>query len=156
MTSVRPADVPSDPGAWDRRLMTRIALAMAVVAATLAVASALHLTGHVSGRHSPFDADHAGVAEAIIAAVLVAGAAVMIFLPSKARITAVLVNGFAVVGFIVGLTMTTRGGHLPDITYHLVVLPVLVINFVAALGARSGSDGTPPSSRRRASLMPPV
>jgi hypothetical protein len=136
--------------------MTRIALAMAVVAATLAVASALHLTGHVSGRDSPFDADHAGVAEAIIAAVLVAGAAVMIWLPAKARITAVLVNGFAVIGFIVGLTMTTRGGHLPDITYHLVVLPVLVLNLVAALRTQSGSNSTPPASKRRASFTPPV
>ena len=47
---------------------------MAFVAATLAVASAAHLSGHVHGRSAPYDADHAGIAEAIICAVLVYGA----------------------------------------------------------------------------------
>jgi hypothetical protein len=115
---------------------------MVVVAITLVVASALHLSGHVTGRSSQFDADHAGIAEAIIGAVLAAGAATMVWLPSQARIVGIIVNGLAIAGFILGLTMTVRGGHLPDIGYHLVVLPALVGSLVALL--RSGSA----SSRR--------
>jgi predicted membrane channel-forming protein YqfA (hemolysin III family) len=103
---------------------------MVVEAMTLALVSALHLSGQVTGRSSPFDADHAGIAEAIIGAVLAAGAAAMVRLPGKARMIGIIVNGLASAGFVLGLTMTVRGGHLPDIGYHLVVLPALIGSLV--------------------------
>ena len=123
------------PGARSRRVVRRVAWLMVVEAMTLAVASALHLSGQVTGRSGPFDADHASVAEAIMGAVLVAGAAGMVCLPSKARVIGIIVNGLAIAGFILGLTMTVRGGHLPDIGYHLVVLPALIGSLVALLSS---------------------
>ncbi len=126
-----PVEAPNE--ARHRRVVTRVAWVMVVEALTLAVASALHLSGHVTGRSSPFDADHAGIAEAIIGAVLVAGAAMMIWLPGKARVIGIIVNGVAIAGFINGLTMTAQGGHLPDIGYHLVVLPLLIGSLLVLL-----------------------
>jgi hypothetical protein len=125
--------VEAPGGAHNRRVVRRVAGLMVVEAVTLAVASALHLSGQVTGRSSPFDADHAGIAEAIIGAVLVAGAAGMMWLPGKARVIGIIVNGLAIAGFLLGLSMTVRGGHLPDIGYHLVVLPALIGSLVALL-----------------------
>jgi hypothetical protein len=44
----------------------RIGMLMLFEAATLAVASVLHLSGNVHGRGAPFNAQHAGIAEAVI------------------------------------------------------------------------------------------
>jgi hypothetical protein len=126
-----PLEAPSE--AHHRRVVTRVAWVMVIEAMTLAVASALHLSGHVTGRSSPFDADHAGIAEAIIGALLVTGAVMMIWLPRKARVIGTIVNGLAIAGFINGLTLTAQGGHLPDIGYHLVVLPLLIASLFALL-----------------------
>jgi hypothetical protein len=122
------------------RLTRRIAGLMAVVAATLVVASALHLSGATGGRSRPFDPDRAGVSEAIIAVVLAAGAVAMVRLPHRARTIGVAVNGFATVGFLIGLSITASGGHLPDIAYHVIVLPFLIGSVVVLLTARPG-DG---------------
>lgn len=113
------------------------AVVLATVAASLVVASALHLSGHVAGRSAPYDAEHAGIAEAVIAVVLLAGTVVMLRSPGRARVAGLAAAGFATAGFLVGLTMTAQGGHWPDITYHLVVLPVLVGTLVA-LARRRG------------------
>ena len=100
---------------------------MLFVAATLAVASAVHLLGHVTGRSSVYDATDAGIAEAIIGAVLIVGAASMLR-GRHARAVGLAANGFAIAGFVVGITVTATSGHLPDIAYHLVVLPILITN----------------------------
>lgn len=60
--------------------MRRIGAVMIFVAVTLAVASLLHLSGNVHGS-DPFDADHAGMAEAIIGVVLASAAIVMFRAP---------------------------------------------------------------------------
>ncbi len=116
----------------------------AVVAGSLAAASALHLSGHVSGRSAPFDADHAGIAEALIGMVL-AGAAIMLWRGgARARTAGLFATGFAVAGFLWGLNITARGGHWPDIAYHLSVLPLLIVSFVVLLrlpAARGRRDG---------------
>ncbi len=108
---------------------------MILEAATLAVASLLHLSGNVHGS-APFDADHAGIAEAIIAAVLVVAAITMFRLPARARAAGLAANGFAVVGFLVGLNFTARGGHVPDVAYHVTVLPVLIGSLILLVRAR--------------------
>ncbi len=51
-----------------------VATLMMLEAVSLAVASALHLAGMVHGRSASFDPDAAGIAEAVIGAVLAAGA----------------------------------------------------------------------------------
>ena len=125
----------------DRTVIARVAALMVVEAATLAVASALHLSGSVQGRSAPFNAGHAGVAEAIIGGVLAAGAVVMFRPPAPGRST----TGFAIAGFLVGLNFTARGGHLPDIAYHITMSPVLIGSLIVLVrvgpSARAGSKG---------------
>ena len=114
---------------------TRVAL-LGVIVVSLAVASALHLPGRVQGRDAPFDADAAGVAEALIGAVLAAAAIALWLVGPRARRAGLWASGFAIVGFCWGLSITVRGGHWPDIGYHLAVLPLLVTSFVALLRVR--------------------
>ena len=108
----------------------RVAAVLVIVAGTLAVASAAHLSGHVTGRGVLFDADHAGIAEALIGAVLLGSAATMLRRPAQARTIGLAATGFATLGFLVGLSITAQAGHWPDITYHLAVLPVLIGSLV--------------------------
>jgi hypothetical protein len=103
-----------------RNVATGLALLMLVVAVSLAIASALHLSGLVDGRASTFDPDAAGVAEAVIGAVLVVGAIVA-------------ANAFALVGFLIGISETAVGGHAPDIVYHATIIPVLLFIVVVLL-----------------------
>jgi hypothetical protein len=114
----------------------RVPAVMAAVAATLAVASVLHLSGQVAGRGPLFDSGDAGIAEAVIGAVLAAGALAMVRLPGRARTIGLAATGFAIAGFLVGLSITARAGHWPDIAYHLMVLPVLIATLVALLRSR--------------------
>jgi len=109
-----------------------IAGVLMFVAATLGVASTLHLTGNVNGS-PPFDADHAGIAEALIGAVLLVGGTLMLAAPRRARTTGLAATGFGIVGFVIGLSFTTRGGHAPDVAYHAIFLPVLIASLVALL-----------------------
>jgi hypothetical protein len=111
------------------RARTRVRLVaalMLVEAASLAVASGLHLSGRVAGRGNLYDAGDAGIAEAVIGAVLLAAAVLMLRRPGLARAAGLAAGGFATLGFLVGLSITARGGHWPDIAYHLTVLPLLV------------------------------
>jgi peptidoglycan/LPS O-acetylase OafA/YrhL len=120
----------------DRRLHRRLAAMLFVIAASLAVASTVHLTGHVSGRGGLYDAEDAGIAEAVIGAVLVAGAVVMLRAPDRARGAGLAATGFALAGFLVGLSITARAGRWPDIAYHTTVLPLLVGAFAALYRSR--------------------
>jgi hypothetical protein len=108
----------------------RIGMLMLFEAATLAVASVLHLAGNVHGRGAPFNAQHAGIAEAIIGAVLAGGALAVVRAPRPARMVGLVTTGFAIVGFLLGLNFTVRGGDSPDVAYHLVMLPILVATLV--------------------------
>ncbi len=111
------------------RTVTNVAALMLVVAASLAVVSSIHLFGHVTGRSKPYDPTDAGVAEAIIGVVLVAGAIDMLRTPSRARTIGLAATAFAVVGFLIGVSITATSGHAPDIAYHATVLPFLIGGF---------------------------
>jgi hypothetical protein len=110
----------------------RIAALMGFVAGTLIVASTLHLAGIVADGSPPFDPDRAGIAEAVIAVVLVSGA---IALVRGVRRVALGATVFAIAGFGVGLSMTVRGGATGDIAYHVTMLPVLLATLVALVRA---------------------
>jgi peptidoglycan/LPS O-acetylase OafA/YrhL len=114
-----------------RRVVRKIGFLMAFETASLAVAATLRLSGQVHGHAKPFDADHAGVAEAIIAVALGGGALALLRASAHARVIALTTTGFAIVGFVVGLTMTAQGGDLPDTAYHLTVLPMLILSLMA-------------------------
>jgi hypothetical protein len=101
----------------------KTATLMGFVAATLAVMSALHLAVLDDGS-PPFDPDRAGIAEAVIAVVLVAGA---FALRRGARWAGIAAVFFAIAGFGVGLSMTIRGHAGWDIAYHAAVLPLLLL-----------------------------
>jgi hypothetical protein len=108
---------------------------MIAQAASLGVMSALHL---------PNDA---GIAEAVIAVVLLAGAAA---LARGARILPPLTVGFAIVGFLAGLHFTLGSGDAPDLAYHATVLPLLIATLVALIKRPSLSPETAVEPRRAA------
>ena len=102
----------------------KVAALMGFVAATLVVASALHLAGIVDDGSPPFDPNRAGIAEAVIAVVLAAGAVALVRGARRAALGAVV---FALAGFGVGLSMTIRGHATGDIAYHATMLPLLLL-----------------------------
>lgn len=107
-----------------------IAALMVVQAASLAVASALHLSG-VDGH----DATGAGIAEAVICVVLLGGA-IAYRRADWGRPAAIAATGFAIAGFCYGLSLTARGDDLPDLVYHATVLPLLLVTMVLIIRAR--------------------
>jgi hypothetical protein len=118
--------------AGDRRLAGLIAFE----AATLGVFAMLHLTGALKPGSSSSNGYGAGFAEAIIGVVLVLGLRAFVRSPARGRLTALAATGFAILGFIVGLTFTVHGGATIDLVYHLTMFPVLV---VTALMLRRGA-----------------
>ena len=135
-TSSTRTTTPNRVTAGHRRLRW-IAAVLLVVAASLGAASALHLSGRVSGS-PPFDPDHAGIAEAIIGLVLVIGAVAMVRTAGRGKRAGVVAVSFAIVGFLVGLSFTLQGGHVPDVAFHVVGLPVLVLSWIALTRTRQG------------------
>jgi drug/metabolite transporter (DMT)-like permease len=108
----------------------RIPLLLALVAATLAVMASVHLAGLLQGSN-PFRPDDAGIAEAVIGAALLVGAAALWRQTAHRWGLAVAATGFAIVGFVVGLSFTLRGGDAIDVAYHATMLPVLLLALAA-------------------------
>jgi hypothetical protein len=108
-----------------------IAALMAVEAASLAVVSALHLSG-ADGT----DATGAGVAEAVICVVLLGGVIAYRRAP-WGRTAAAAATGFAIVGFCYGLSLTVRGGDAGDVAYHATVLPLLILTLILIIRAKT-------------------
>jgi hypothetical protein len=100
---------------------------MGLEAASLAVMSSLHLTGTLAGGSKPFQANDAGIAEALICLALNAGAAAIARRWPNARAIALGTVAFAILGFLIGLNFTARGGDAIDIAYHATVLPLLLL-----------------------------
>ncbi|HEX3833368.1 MAG TPA: hypothetical protein VHW04_15430 [Solirubrobacteraceae bacterium] len=105
---------------------------MGTEAASLAVMGLLHLSGVLGGGSKPFAPRPAGIAEAIISLVLAYGASALMRNPPRRRWALGSVE-FAVLGFVVGLGFTVRGGDAIDLAYHATVLPLLVLTLVALL-----------------------
>jgi hypothetical protein len=120
----------STPASASNRARRGLAALMILEAVTLAVVSTVHLSGLGGEGRSPYNPTAAGIAEAIIGVVLVAGAIALVRSAGRGRLTAQIATAFAVVGFLIGLTFTLLGGGPADIAYHFVVLPVLVVTFV--------------------------
>jgi hypothetical protein len=133
-TSMLPA-TDHEREASGRHVQRAVAAVLALVAVSLVVAAVLHLTGQVRGRAKPFDSGDAGLAEAIIGAVLAIGSIAMFRDVRRARTIGLAATVFAIVGFIIGLTITINGGHWPDIAYHLAILPLLLGSLVVLVRA---------------------
>jgi hypothetical protein len=113
-----------------------IALLMLFEAATLVMVASLHLGGILGEGSEPFDPIAAGIAEAIIAVALAAGAAALLRKSARAREIAVAASLFAIAGFVLGLTFTVRGGGAIDIAYHAAMLPLLLLTLIVLLRSR--------------------
>ena len=75
-------------------------------------------------------------AAAVLAAVT-ARCVLMLCSRARARAAGLAASGFATAGFLWGLNMTARGGHWPDIAYHLAVLPLLIGSVVVLARSRT-------------------
>jgi peptidoglycan/LPS O-acetylase OafA/YrhL len=139
------ADGEAHDGKPERTPTRAVAVLLICVTATLAVVSTLHLSGAIHGGSKPYDPTGAGIAEAVIGIVLAAGAAALLLAPDRGRRLALAATGFALLGFVLGLTFTIHGGTPFDIAYHATILPVLIATAVL-LAPRSS---TPRSSGQR-------
>jgi hypothetical protein len=120
----------------------RIAILMGFQALTLAVISPLHLSGVLGGGAKPFNPTAAGTAEAVIGVVLILGALALLRDTARRRGAALAATAFAIIGFLVGLSFTLRGGDAIDIAYHATILPLLLVTFAALRRTRRASTGT--------------
>jgi hypothetical protein len=117
-------------------------MTMMFVAATLAVGSFIHLAGYTPGGTTPpFDASRAGIAEAIIAVVLASGAISVLRATTHARKAAFGTTSLAILGFLIGLNMTARGGDVPDVVYHVIMLPVLIFSLILLVRSERRASG---------------
>jgi hypothetical protein len=97
---------------------------MTFVAGTLVVASTLHVT---DGKYD------AGIPEALIAVVLLAG---VVALRRGVRGPAIAAVVFAIAGFGVGLAETLRDGQATEVAYHLTMLPILLLTLAQLARSR--------------------
>lgn len=116
-------------------------LVMLAEAATLGIASYLHRDGHIPLGFTVIHGEQyasASVPEAVIGAVLAAGAVIAATVPARARRAAVFATGFGIFGFLIGTVFVLRSGRpnvTIDLTYHAILLTVLSTTLVMlALG----------------------
>lgn len=134
----------------------RFAAVMLAEAATFGVASYLHLNGRIPLGFTTITGEHFGrasIPEAIIGAVLTAGAIVVAVAPGRARTAALGATGFAVLGVLAGLgfVLTSSRPHIAaDLAYHLTMLLVLLAGLVVLLRTGRGrpSGAVPEASGR--------
>jgi peptidoglycan/LPS O-acetylase OafA/YrhL len=113
----------------------KLAAVMMFEAATLAIASTLHLSGTPASGSKPYTPSGAGIAEAIICTVLLVGAGALVRSPRRGRAAAVAATAFAIAGFVIGLTFTLRGGTTGDVIYHAAMVPMLVATLLTLIGS---------------------
>jgi hypothetical protein len=109
----------------------RIAAAMGALATGLAAMSILHLSGILDPDATPGGVNEAGVIEAVICIVMVAGAVALVTDARRAAGMALASLAFAIVGFLLGLTVSIRDGQAIDAAYHAIVLPLLALTATA-------------------------
>jgi hypothetical protein len=107
----------------------RIGAVMGLEAASLAVASLLHLAGFVHGHAGPSPPPVRGSRRRPSPSWSRAGP----FPSCDAGAAALAATGFAVVGLLYGLRISTQGGDLPNVVYHATLLPVLIATFALPL-----------------------
>lgn len=121
-TTMMPAPRQHAPGISRHGLIVTL---MGFEALTLALFSALHLSGTLRVGSGTGPSYGAGIAEAVICLALLAGLSAFARRPAAGRRAALLAAGFGIFGFAVGLTFTVSGGDLADLAYHAVMIPIL-------------------------------
>lgn len=121
--------------------MSRVSALLAIETAVFALASAVH--AGVFGdeyRHA-----QASTAEGVIAVVLLIGLVVTLVRPSLSRRAGLWVQGFALLGTLVGLFTIIIGvgpRTLPDVIFHLLLLVLLVWGLVTVSRIHDASEET--------------
>jgi hypothetical protein len=126
----------TDTRAPARSNTTQFAVLLLVEAATYVVASLIHFGVIVRG----YEHHTAGTAEAVIAAVLLLGAGAVAARADWTRPAALLAQGFALLGTLVGLTTIAIGigpRTVPDVAYHLTITVVLAVGLILVAGPRA-------------------
>lgn len=106
-------------------------------AATLGLASYLHRDGSIPLGFTTIHGENfqaASLPEAIIGAVLAAGALAVLAAPARTRWAALVATGFAIVGFVVGVSIVLTSGRpsvAGDLTYHGIGLAALLATLIA-------------------------
>ncbi len=99
--------------------------------ATFAVAALIHRGLIIEG----YGHERAYIAESVIASVLFGGLLLSLFLPEWTRRIGIVVQGFAIIGTLVGLLTIIMGvgpRTLPDVVYHIAIICVLAAGFTLA------------------------
>lgn len=107
--------------------------------ATFVVAALIH-RGHIVEGYGHV---RAYMAESVIAAVLFGGLLLSLFMPAWTRKIGVVVQGFAILGTLVGIFTIVVGvgpRTVPDVVYHIAMIVVLVVGFVLARSVPAGAD----------------
>jgi hypothetical protein len=80
----------------------------------------------------------AGIAESVIGLVLLAGLIFATLVPNRTRLVALIVQGFALAGTFVGLTLLFTIGPITslDLVIHLVMVAVLITGLVMTWNSR--------------------
>jgi peptidoglycan/LPS O-acetylase OafA/YrhL len=128
-------------------MITALRWIMAVTAASLLVAAALHAGLVIQG---PFD--DAAMYETGVAVVLLIGLALTFIGPAWARWGGLAATVLALAGASIGLYLALRGvgpNTLPDLVYHVALVALLVIG--SALRGASRRTGSPSRTDRRIS-----
>jgi hypothetical protein len=128
-TTGMPAAPQHAPGISRHR---RIVALMGFETLTLALFSALHLSGTLRETSGAGSSYGAGIAEAVICLALLAGLRAFARSPAPAtgRRAALLAVGFANFGFAVGLTFTASGGDPADLAYHVVMIAFFTVTAI--------------------------
>ena len=131
-------------------------LALLVEAATLGIASYLHRDGHIPlgftvVRGEQFTA--ASVPEAVIGAILAAGAVIVLTAPDRARRAALFAAAFGVFGVLAGVAFVVTSGRpniAIDLAYHAILLAALTTTLVLLALRRPGAASGQAPERQRA------
>ena len=106
-------------------------------AAAFALAALVHFGVLATG----FEDQAAGTAESIIGIVLIAGAGIATAQPGWTRPIAIAVQGFALLGSLIGLTLAITVGPttIPDLVFHAGIVIVLAWGLVSTWRTGSGA-----------------
>jgi hypothetical protein len=117
--------------------LAAVGVLLVAEAASLAVMSFLHLHGDIQDAGGVARPGAAGIAEAVIGVVLLAAAVVVGRFPDRARRAVVAATVFAIAGFVLGISITARGGNVVDIVYHATLIPILLLTLALSLRIES-------------------
>ena len=114
-------------------MVNRIRLFLGLAAAIFCAAALIHFEVILDG----YDDRGAGIAESVIAVVLLAALLISLLRPSATRRAGIIAQGFALAGTFVGVTLLFTVGPRTtlDIVIHLVMVIVLVTGLIVTVRA---------------------